>query len=132
MQFQFALPDCSDGVMLTSSAFCSFQPWILPFSDTIHFSLPCLGSVRSASLMSFPIPARLPDFSAVAATCCLAGSAPEISACAASLASAPAFWGNTTATIRNPISARAATTNKVMRIFVSLIGQGAERAYHEL
>jgi hypothetical protein len=78
-----------------SSAFFSFQPRIAPFSDTIHFILPCLGSSFSTDLMPRPAPFRLPDFSAALPTCCFAGSAPATSVCAAALTSEPAIDGRT-------------------------------------
>ena len=102
---------------MISSAFFSFQPRIAPLSATIHFILPCFGSSFSTTLMPLPAPARLPDFSAAAPTCCFAGSAPATSACAASRISEPCIRGSTTATATYPIRASPATTSKAARIF---------------
>ena len=71
----------------------AFQPRIAPFSDTIHFNSPCLGSLLAATLMPAPDPSSLPFFSAAAPTCCFAASAPDTSAWPASLASDPAIRG---------------------------------------
>src|SRR5262245_58637891 len=77
---------------------------------------PNLASFFAAIFTSLPEPARLPDFSAAALTCCFAGSAPDTSACAASFDSAPALCGSTTATIRKPTSASPATTSNAILI----------------
>src|SRR5262249_29788653 len=63
-----------------------------------------------------PEPERLPAFSAAPPTCCLSGSVPAISACAASFASLPAMPGSTQETATNPTRARPAITSNAARI----------------
>ena len=103
-------------------AFFSFQPRIAPLDSMIHLNSPYFASGLAAIFRLLPAPVRLPAFSAAAATCCLAGSVPATSVCAASRASVPAICGSTKDTATNPTSARPAMTRSAARITYSPYG----------